>query len=543
MITIHEATQKARSWFEAKGYTPLNLRRQNAIEMPDGWRLVYETVLGEHTRIRQTLLIVFIDPNAADPIREHADFAEGDLADLSHEINRLLERLTRQPPPPLEDALRKVRLEVAQHFPGRENQLEILYNELVIDRMALEKEDMAVLAWRVVYLDPDGECQRSYVRYESEAPPPVAAPPPDPTPPLPVPVAEPPPATVTPPMLQTMYQPYQSGEAPEITMDEPTQVAIRGVNRRKWGRIDFSGRNRGVKIKVDLGTASRASDAIGITPARLLEMRSELMVWYCKQHCAAYLDRLGFRDIDFDAIQLRHAEARDVRDGPNVATPFGESGDGTPIEPHLERGTEVIFVGPHPVLRVTYALDKMLSWAEAPSVIFHELAHAVSFLLYVPRIEGPWNEAPLHRAIEEGFADFFSAIMMADLLDDPTFAAEIGIGGDLPDYFQKVACLPRVFDASSYHTDGACSRNDLYQLGMQWASFLWDVRSEIGDQHVADQIILSAHFRPNLPPFANGADLFAAYQRAIQAAFARMGHPNILPNWDVIVQRHSFDFG
>jgi hypothetical protein len=131
-------------------------------------------------------------------------------------------------------------------------------------------------------------------------------------------------------------------------------------------------------------------------------------------------------------------------------------------------------------------------WAEDPSIVLHELGHALWLLLFTRRpvsIDGK-AYADEQIGIEEGFADYVAATLLERTAQPPI------IGGGLPAGVGGHYRLPRLIDTQPYRPLDA----DPHEIGHQWANLLWSVRASIykqtGDVHLADRAILAAHLRP-----------------------------------------------
>jgi hypothetical protein len=270
-------------------------------------------------------------------------------------------------------------------------------------------------------------------------------------------------------------------------------------------------------------------------------MRGELMFWYCKHHCLAYLKRLGYQNIDLNLAKLDQMSDRATVFDPHVNTPvMGDTSvtvsKAVSIEDTLQILSEfstVDLISAYPQMHFTYSLERMLNWAEDPSIVFHEFGHALGFLFYVPRLSGKWWFNDISRPIEEGFCDYLAAVLMDDL--KPGFAAEVGIGGILTQATGKnMRCLPR-FVGGSQVSD--CD-DDIYRQGSQWANYLWDARQQLGGDLEADAIITCAHFHPYLPPFSSGRSAVDAHIYSLQMTMQRWGKRFSDQEWQDLAARH-----
>lgn len=293
---------------------------------------------------------------------------------------------------------------------------------------------------------------------------------------------------------------------------------------KRYGRLDLDYEAEALKISIDLSYKGKAG---AFTQGRLMTLRDELILWFCKAHTADYLDRLGYGGLDYATITLERE---------NVSTPHISQAEEAEVDP---LGT--IFIGRTVSIRspIIFQPDEpetlmMMSWLQDPSIVFHELGHAVRYLLYTQNLD---------EGIEEGLCDYFSAILMDDLLETEDFPHRTGgIGCFLPRRFLKGRkFLPRPFGGTTIPPRFADLVEDqkIYSLGWKWAHFLWQLRCQLheitGDWLKADAIITVAHFRPLLPRAAGDISVGAAYQQSLWQTIALHGIDFEQAAWDALV--------
>lgn len=273
---------------------------------------------------------------------------------------------------------------------------------------------------------------------------------------------------------------------------------------KRYGRLDLNYKTGNLGIRIDL---RRVDKSTAFSQDRLMLMRDELLLWYCKAHAANYLEKIGYGGLEYTLISLeRKAVSR-------AELELGQA-------PYLDP-LGIIFIGRNatiisPIVFRDASQTKLLmaSWFQDPSIVFHELGHAIRYLLYTQEH---------NHGIEEGFCDYFSAILMDDLLDIPGFAYSEGggIGSLLPPQFGRGRFIPRCFGGTKTPPDyeDIAESERPYALGWKWAHFLWQLRDCLyeatGNWLKADEVITAAHFKPRLPKNQEGLSIVAAYQQSV----------------------------
>jgi hypothetical protein len=254
---------------------------------------------------------------------------------------------------------------------------------------------------------------------------------------------------------------------------------------------------------------------------------------------------LGFKPVNLTRLQIDLHEQR---------SPFDLTAVSAGTEPSISWSDSagVALTGAQPLLFFPILSSVGDSWAHDPSVVFHEIAHAALYMLYTKLPvkfdeNGELNEVFL--GIEEGFCDYFAAMMMEQFLI-PDFSGKYGVGGLLsaPILEKQAQSLPRLFGFRGFST----VTTDRYQIGVAWAHFLWRLRGNIAsrnnhDRHtpgtiIADRAIMSAFFKPRFPrKFTNAGspddspvlkarrDVIECYLFSLRKTLAIQGvaHPDI----------------
>jgi hypothetical protein len=516
MIEQTLALKKAALWIQKNGYGDLRLQQRAALGLPDGWRVVYETLLAEPQplasttiRLRDSLLILFVDNRHPQAALETAGGVMCEFSQFDQEgeagreaavtfVKQTDQYLKEARLPSLAAAVEALRgwLKV-----GPKDVFEVLESEPVLDREAMQDGQLELARWRIVYRH-NRRKNKCYVGY----------------------------------LLK--QDAIQVGEFRAVASRAAHPPLPRSV--RRYGRLDFDYRRQNFKLRVNLGI-NRLADSLTQDRERLLQMRGELMVWYCKHHLAAYLNRLGYQQIDLDKtrlVQLSDAAFASASVGMHTggSVPFDITTEAVDEALQLlEQFSSVDLISAYPQMQFTYSPTAMISWAEDPSIVFHEFGHALGFLLYMPRISGRWWQNDLPLPVEEGFCDYLAAVLMEDLM--PGFAAQVGIGGILTNATGRaIRCLPR-FVGSVVPVEDDCD-DEKYRLGIRWANLLWEVRQRLGGGAEADTIITCAHFHPILPPFSQEITIFEAHLHSLRETMSRFDRSFSAAEWDDLAARY-----
>src|SRR5262249_50760069 len=96
-----QAAQKKIQQYLDDNYSGLSLRPVATLTLPQGWRFVYESYLLLNIRLRNTLLILYVDNNPGSYIVVEEDGYSNETRDF---ISRFVRELGRAEIPSLEDA-------------------------------------------------------------------------------------------------------------------------------------------------------------------------------------------------------------------------------------------------------------------------------------------------------------------------------------------------------------------------------------------------------------------------------------------------------
>ncbi len=138
-------------------------------------------------------------------------------------------------------------------------------------------------------------------------------------------------------------------------------------------------------------------------------------------------------------------------------------------------------------------------WVNDPTIIFHEIGHAIWDLLFAyPPKHLDLNSPDIintYLGIQEGFADYFAATFLTNDTSDC-----VCIGKKIPDptidHNNYSDALPRLIDGNPAALSDTLDPNErVYGLGRKWANLLWNLRQQIEPEE-ADKIIFLAHFKP-----------------------------------------------
>lgn len=167
-------------------------------------------------------------------------------------------------------------------------------------------------------------------------------------------------------------------------------------------------------------------------------------------------------------------------------------------------------------------------WADDPTIVYHELGHAIWYLFFTPEADP---------AIGEGFADYFAATLFAA---DKTFN-QVEIGGGLPKTIKQIFKQRLITGNPFNFTSDSNSPEHKYKIGHKWANLLWDLRQQIGPEK-ADAIIFLAHFKP-FTGECQPQDPMEAYFQSLKQAAERLKDAKLLEidftEWHQLEVRHQ----
>lgn len=258
--------------------------------------------------------------------------------------------------------------------------------------------------------------------------------------------------------------------------------------------INLASQSKSVARDWDLGRARfrRRSGNLTIKLKEFLDLpkekehlRSQWAVWSCMAQVAEFLERLGYGRIGSHNIRVQHL-ASDTE----------------------VRGASYSTVNSVP----TISFLRGKGWAEDPSIVLHELGHALWYLLYTrpPQSIDRDQYQNEQEGIEEGFADYFAATQLAD------GNTPIEIGGKLKRTEAGVYKLPRPVDGQPFEPPPS---PDEHEIGRKWGNMLWDFRTRVGKEK-ADSLILKAHLSPQ--PVDNAAsEPLARYFQSLEQIATR----------------------
>jgi len=243
-------------------------------------------------------------------------------------------------------------------------------------------------------------------------------------------------------------------------------------------------------------------------------------VWSCIARAAQFVRELGYDNSGLynTSIEFSETEISDER-------PFSS-----------EKGALPVITFPNTGL-----------WSEDITIITHELGHAFWHLMFtrIPlQIDKARFETP-QAGILEGFADYFAAAVLADN------APEVRIGVYVAKIYaskQENAGSPNPFKLPRPVNGKPCipaSRADdpidAYDIGRQWANFLWDVRTQWVALQMnlltVNQIIFESHLRPRATVDAP-AEPLACYFHSLQRT---AGSEGTSLDWKQLAQRHGIN--
>lgn len=210
--------------------------------------------------------------------------------------------------------------------------------------------------------------------------------------------------------------------------------------------------------------------------------------------------------------------------------------------------------------RLTYS-----SQTKDPSIIYHELGHVLLRLMYTklpPRVAGTAAAC----AIEEGFCDYFAAMMMTQFPEIRAMPLPQIIGGRMKPFIVdgvgdgryvtgEPATPEQIALVKSFGFSCDETSVEKYIVGSLWANLLWDLRKQLTSKVSfprADQIILYAHIKPHFtidlsaePSIVTTAKVFNDYLDSLRLACQCLeGAPLLLePHaWKTLKSDHGLDW-
>jgi hypothetical protein len=153
-----------------------------------------------------------------------------------------------------------------------------------------------------------------------------------------------------------------------------------------------------------------------------------------------------------------------------------------------------------------------------PEVIYHELTHALMFLLNPAPFDLQHTSVPFGRAINEGYAMYFARSLAAR--SDSDHPDEHWARGAYSDWGDEWALahtgsgtgdvLPAPNLYPNRKTDPKKDLLSIYAVGMIWARALWDIRQALGNPDLVDRAALNAfNYVPGyVPSFESAAEGF-----------------------------------
>jgi hypothetical protein len=265
-------------------------------------------------------------------------------------------------------------------------------------------------------------------------------------------------------------------------------------------------RPRGVVSDWVLGHAKYQSSSQTLTVNMVNQpasSHSQWIVWSCMARVTQFVEKWGYGGVGPHNVQVRYA-ASDIQ----------------------TRGADFDIIRGVPTINFL----RGGGWAEDLSVVLHELGHALWALLYTrPPKHLKDTPGPVLPGIQEGFADYFAATLLAD---DSSWDGKIG--GGIPAHRARDYGLPRVVNGDPHLPVSILP--DRYEIGQQWANLLWDLRTRMaqGGKN-ADPVILSAHIKPRVGDDGPQAPL-PCYFESLQETARHLGV--YFSGWNALRAKH-----
>lgn len=263
------------------------------------------------------------------------------------------------------------------------------------------------------------------------------------------------------------------GRDQKATLDRGNRVpylqkTLRSLSvARKWdlGRARFRRQSGNLTVKIrDLLDVAQDQE----------HLRSQWTVWCCMARAAEFVEGLGYGEFGPHNVRVEYLASDALVDGAAFDTVRG-----APTISFLRGG----------------------GWAEALSIVLHELGHALWTLLYTrpPAVLDTNAHARELEGIQEGFCDYFAAALLSKN------NGPVVIGGELAEATASRYQLPRPVDGRPFTdpTLANVTNADAHVIGRKWANFLFNARQAAQQQgmagRTADGLILRAHTKPLLP--------------------------------------------
>ncbi|MGE5264304.1 MAG: hypothetical protein ACM3S0_13055 [Acidobacteriota bacterium] len=283
---------------------------------------------------------------------------------------------------------------------------------------------------------------------------------------------------------------------PEIgaagTIDPPIPAISRYI---QWNLFDPAGLGAAIDLAAgDIGNATGPTlEAVSVA------FHSRTLLKHFAWTCGASTSRLGFPGPNRIRIQVG-------KPGPNLDMGFNPAS----ADPKL----------------ITFQSDTGNGLQDAhvvrepgfdPEVIYHELAHALMFLLNRDPFDLQQTSVPFGRALVEGYAMYFARSLAAR--SDSDHPGEHWARGAYAAWGDEWALahtgggtgdrLP----APNLYPDRSTGPTDflpIYNVGMIWARALWDIRQALGNPDLVDRAALNAfNYVPGyVPSFESAAEGF-----------------------------------
>jgi len=231
-------------------------------------------------------------------------------------------------------------------------------------------------------------------------------------------------------------------------------------------------------------------------PADQTILRNQWLVWSCIAYAVEYLADLGYRYLNQHTIRIEFSESNSTE-----SPRFGRT-DNIPVISFFKGG-----------------------WADDPTIVCHELCHAIWDLLFtrapIALAANSPDKNESYDGICEGFADYFAAAL---LRRDKPFDS-VAIGQSVPqETIEKNKhndILPRVINGQPPVERVVGAKEQKYMIGLRWANMLWDLRRRVGAAD-ADKIIFLAHFKPRVDDNTPN-NVMAAYFQSLRRTAEHLG--------------------
>lgn len=437
---------------------PLLPRLARSIMLPIGWRIPFDLFTSD-VRIRQHMLIVYADMGLEygklSPYPEYYDSLDDAARKCFAEILNGGSRSFRLPS--LEEAQKSVRDTVAGLLDDPKSPFVLRRYETIVD-LDYKMHGFAYPVCLSVDMQVEGRIRRCLVGFKVE----------------------------------------EGDDRQESVFSYVCKDANAPCASAWDGKMQI--RQRGQTFTFELGTILNDEQTTLDRPAvqtAFVQFRTHVIASACLAHVNYTLRRLGFSELSEELVTFEQRYEK-----PDYSARARRSGNGMVIElPYTALGrTELQKLRD----KASRRLDVIFSQGNDPSIVYHELGHAFLYLLYF-RVPAKIAEHAATRSIEEGFCDFFAAMMAADV--QPT-AGKLRIGAQLNKRFAINALDAwRVVDGAVNNDsltvlrEGKYDEDEIrkYRAGSVWANMLWKLRAVVSEKEGIDranQLILLAHVKP-----------------------------------------------